>query len=108
MEAKLAARRAALERGFAAQTRAAVSALDAERGRAGDRAQAERRSLHANAAHAATVEAMLAPQTPVMRCPGVLRGRGACESRLMCAALRGESSNVAVCGSVSVIGARCE
>jgi hypothetical protein len=66
--AKLASRRAALERGFAAQTREAVLALTAQHGRAGDRAQRERRSLHANAAHAATVEAMLGPQTPVVRC----------------------------------------
>ena len=66
MRAKLAARRAALERGFAVETRAAVAAVVAEHGRTDDEAERNNRPLRPKAMRAATADEMLRPQTPVV------------------------------------------
>ena len=71
--AKLAARRAALERGIAAQTRAAVAAVAAQHGHECERSGHGRRSLHPSATDAAMVSDMLRPRTPICRCRGQAR-----------------------------------
>ena len=66
VKAKLAARRAASERGFAAETREAVAAGVAEHDGSGLPAERDGRSLIPKNTRAATAEEMLGPQMPVV------------------------------------------
>jgi len=66
VKAKLAARRAAVERGFAAETREAVSGAAAEHDRSGHKFERDRQPLLPKATRAATAGEMLRRQTPVV------------------------------------------